>query len=571
MMQSRMQDQKNTEQVVVTEPESSSTDVGSDSPPIPQKPTPPNTPVNSQDVTLRIEDTQELSSELQGLNVYHDEPERRHDTRFQSSVMSQQQQQLEAKVEANRQDNMTPFSKSKLRRTTKAAAKAKQQAEDASSASDPSKLQMTYPATWLNKLEEAAMKFRPVASHPLDKMIFSRYKAYPSYERNTAFEPWYLGFDNIVCKLHPGGSPSEIEMCEYLTEKMPQDIQNAIYTNPRVEKKSLTNLRQYIMDVYALKSSPKKDMRELTTIEMKRGTFAETMNDIEAKVGNTRPPMLVEEHDSDEMREYKRNKYREDAEHMISAIVVTALQKGEPTLYDMLVMNNTIDPDAAVQDYQKLRRALLKSDNSFMEKTSEDEIIKFQIVKNVEEQPKESHKVRTDNKKAANRRNIATETVTPKAGQKNEALEMWCKVLTSEDSPAPTSQAVLTPMKQKPQATYSQQSTVFPQSTTRVPVVDKQQRIPQPAVGAQQRKKYMKQPWCRKCFLEGHKLEKCTEWLPIEREPVKAKQHQRLDREGAVCFLCCHTGHYATNCHLYTYVHRSQITQQMKVHPQAPR
>jgi hypothetical protein len=325
------------------------------------------------------------------------------------------------------------------------------------------------------------------------------------------------------------------------------------------------------MDVYALKSSPKKDMRELTTIEMKRGTFAETMNDIEAKVGNTRPPMLVEEHDSDEMREYKRNKHREDAEHLISAIVVTALQKGEPTLYDMLVMNNTIDPDATVQDYQKLRRALLKSDNSFMEKTSEDETIKFQIVENVEEQSKGSNKVRTDNKNAANKRNTAPETVTPSAGQNNEALEMWCKMLLSKDSQAPASQAVPTPTKQKPQTTLSQQSTVSPQSTTRVPVVNTQQRTPQPAVGAQQRKRRMKQPWCRKCFIEGHKLERCTEWLPVERDPAKAKQHQKLDREGAVCYLCGHTGHYANNCHLYVYVHRSEITQQMKVHPQAPR
>ena len=70
---------------------------------------------------------------------------------------------------------------------------------------------------------------------------------------------------------------------------------------------------------------------------------------------------------------------------MVSALVVTALMKGEPEIYTSLVNSGVIDPSTSRQEYTPLRKTLLRMDKSFQDDRSEVETPRFHRTTNKEQ------------------------------------------------------------------------------------------------------------------------------------------------------------------------------------------
>ena len=191
-----------------------------------------------------------------------------------------------------------------------------------------------------------------------EKILADRLKIYQTFQKGYDFTVWYLALQDIVDEIY-GSASSDREMCRILLTKLPGDMAQEVRSNPRVNMHNLASIRDFINERYGMKVSHANEMQEMMHLSLKRGTFAESISEIEKVVGRTRV------------------KGRE-ANAWTAKIVLSALIHGEPQLYDQLVVTGQITPESPDINYDELRKLLLKLDRHAANQQSEINPIKFQ-------------------------------------------------------------------------------------------------------------------------------------------------------------------------------------------------
>ena len=211
--------------------------------------------------------------------------------------------------------------------------------------------------------------------------------------------------------------------------------------------------------------------------------------------------------DSDQLRLNKLSRVRPESERLISAMVLPALHKGEPEVYEVLVSNGTIDPGVPDQNYKKLRSELLKLDRLYIDTTSEVHPVKFQYAE-----------VRQPSKLYQQEGQFTAKGTSPGSIIREQSISN---------------------QRRADQQQSNNQNT----NTTQVST-NQNTRIT-----------------CRRCQSSSHFRRNCPEWLPVLRDPVRQKQDARLDKESARCYHCNDQGtHTPSICNTWTMAHKSTLS-----------
>ena len=193
----------------------------------------------------------------------------------------------------------------------------------------------------------------------------SRYKAFPNFEKGQEFDPWYLRLEEIVYQLNGKQRPSDADMCTFLKDKLPNEILESLHNNPRIDEYNLDKTLNYIIDFYGKSSSPKNEMRDLHETHMTKGSFTETLQKVEKAVGRSMATISTNPNDTAQMIRYKKKCALRESENQIAQIIISALIRGEPAIYEQFINTDVIDPTSYNQNYSKLRNALIRLDKHY--------------------------------------------------------------------------------------------------------------------------------------------------------------------------------------------------------------
>ena len=391
----------------------------------------------------------------------------------------------------------------------------------------------------------------------ISKRHLGRYQSYPNYKIGDDFRSWYAVLYTIIVRIHNNSRPSETDMCEYLMEKLPTEIQTVIFNNPRIESDKLTEIQAFIVDKYANMAHPKEQMNKLAGITMKRGSFQESMDDAEMKVGALVHPSF-ETSDTEDMIEFKKRQARIETDKMICQHILPALNRDEPDIYDNLVQSGIIDIKSMDQDYDRLKENLISRDARHLERHSEVNPKKFHAKEMVS-----GAKDYTDNKPSAplleeqDKRMMLqcmkSMAIHARAVETNQQTQQQ-KNNTQQSSDTQTNKAILQLL-----TTMSMQNKPV-QTTTQSKQQDHTGTNQQQANYNRNRDLPAKRSWkCRRCETNDHTVRDCPNFKVVKRNPPNAAHHALLFEERAYCMLCKTKGHWPNNCNTWKYVQNDKI------------
>ena len=415
----------------------------------------------------------------------------------------------------------------------------------------------------------STVKFRPVGTndgvnqmntvteYTPDQMkrYRSRYQTYPVYKVGEDFRTWYAVLYTIVYRLHNNDKPSEGEMCEYLMEKLPTEIQTMIFNNPRIECDNLTEIQAFIVDKYAQMTHPKQHMNKLAGITMKRGTFQESMDEAEMKVGALVQPDFNSD-DSTEMIAYKKQQARLQTDKMICQHILPALNRDEPDIYDDLVQSGIIDIKSMDQDYDKLKENLVGRDARHLERNTEVDPKKFKrqeqmmtIGADNDNRPSAPLLGEQDKKMMREFMNAAAQVKTMETIQQAQLRNN--NASSSNDSSVAKN---ILQYLDKLSAQSNQAQTTSQNNQKNPPWTNQNQK------NYNNKDATFKKSWhCRMCSTNEHTIKNCPNFTVIKRDPVNQPIHKLLLDDKAYCKHCQIKGHWPNRCNIWRYIKSDQV------------
>ena len=384
----------------------------------------------------------------------------------------------------------------------------------------------------------------------------SRYKAFPNFEKGQEFDPWYLRLEEIVYQLNSKQRPSDADMCTFLKDKLPNDILESIHNNPRIDEYNLDKTVNYIIDFYGKSSSPKNEMRDLHETHMTKGSFTETLQKVEKAVGRSMATISTNPNDTAQMIKYKKKCALRESENQIAQIIISALIRGEPAIYEQFINTDVIDPTSYNQNYSKLRNALIRLDKHYHD-TQQTE--KYPLHFRVTEQHTTNNQVR----KTPDPPTIQTITQTKqKINQDNSTSNN--SLLFNQQKQLNQISQLLQNMKTNKQNNITTNHAVkeFNNNSKIKRMESKMAQVQNQQYPSNDRAE------CILCQNSDHQTKECPNFILVQRNqesPVRPRARPYKNKSVLQCPLCHTKGdHSVTRCPKFEFINLKAATEEQK-------